>query len=79
MEKDTAPVGLTRPHSAAVPEGASTIDFSVNEEGLFAHGGNAYFAVDGYGENPVKTVYWYGRHSSTYRAANLYVKECKGC
>ena len=30
-------------------------------------------------KDPVKTVYWYGRHSSTYRAANLYVKECKGC
>ncbi|OGM41716.1 hypothetical protein ABOM_009894 [Aspergillus bombycis] len=79
VEKDTAPVGLTRPHSGAVPEGASTIDFSVDEKGLFAHGGNAYFAVEGYGDNPVKTVYWYGRHSSTYRAADLYVKECKGC
>ncbi|KAE8372211.1 hypothetical protein BDV26DRAFT_274597 [Aspergillus bertholletiae] len=79
VEKDTAPVGLTRPHSAAVPEGATTIGFNVNDKGLFAHGDNAYFAVDGYGENPVKTVYWYGRHSSTYRASDLYVKECKGC
>ncbi|KAF5866711.1 hypothetical protein ETB97_009868 [Aspergillus alliaceus] len=77
VEKDTAPVGLTRPHSGAVPEGASTVDFSVNDKGLFAHGGNAYFAVEGYGDNPVKTVYWYGRHSSTYRAADLYVKEFK--
>ncbi|KAF7589818.1 hypothetical protein BBP40_003628 [Aspergillus hancockii] len=79
VEKDTAPVGLTRPHSGAVPEGATILNFGVNEEGYFTNGDNAYFAVEGYGDNPIKTVYWYGRHSSTYRASNLWVKECKGC
>ncbi|KAE8149871.1 hypothetical protein BDV25DRAFT_120382 [Aspergillus avenaceus] len=79
VEKDTAPVSMTVPHSGNVPEGASTLDFGVNDDGYFTHAGNAYFAVEGYGDNPVKTVYWYGRHSSTYRSSNLWVKECKGC
>ncbi|KAJ5469319.1 hypothetical protein N7539_008937 [Penicillium diatomitis] len=80
VEDDTLPVGLTIPHSAAYPEGASETGFGVNDDGLFTHDGNAYFAVDGYasGDQPLK-VYWYGRHSSEYKGMNLTVKECKGC
>jgi hypothetical protein len=73
------PIALTAPHSGATPEGASTIDFGVNEEGYFTHNGQAYFAKDGYGEDKVKELYWYGSHNAEYEAANLYVKECKGC
>ncbi|KAL4928968.1 uncharacterized protein BDV17DRAFT_262448 [Aspergillus undulatus] len=77
VEKTVSPVGLTIPHSGATPEGASTTDFGVNEEGYFTHAGKDYFAVEGYGSNPQKTIYWYGAHSSTYRAENLWVKEFK--
>ncbi|KAK1144078.1 hypothetical protein N8T08_005740 [Aspergillus melleus] len=79
VDQDTAPLGLTIPHSGAVPTGASTLNFGVNEQGYFTHDGKPWFAVEGYGSNPEKTIYWYGRHSSTYRAANLWVKECRGC
>ncbi|KAL5339548.1 hypothetical protein BJX70DRAFT_363988 [Aspergillus crustosus] len=58
VEKSVSPVGLTRPHSGAVPTGASTLDFGVNDEGYFTHAGQDYFAVDGYGSNPQKTIYW---------------------
>ncbi|KAJ5640121.1 uncharacterized protein N7484_007983 [Penicillium longicatenatum] len=60
-------------------EGANMTAFGVNEKGYFTHGGKAYFAVDGYGSNPAKEIYWYGSHNAEYMAANLYVKECKGC
>lgn len=79
VEKEVLPLGLTRPHSGALPEGANMTAFGVNERGFLTQGGNDWFAIDGYGENPVKEVYWYGRHSSTYKAAPLWVKECKGC
>ncbi|KAL3465042.1 hypothetical protein BJX64DRAFT_75589 [Aspergillus heterothallicus] len=75
VEKEVLPVSLTRPHSGAVPEGASINDFGVNEEGFFTHAGKDYFAVDGYGSNPQKTIYWYGSHNSEYKAVNLWVKE----
>ncbi|KAL2870350.1 uncharacterized protein BJX67DRAFT_280910 [Aspergillus lucknowensis] len=75
VEKDVLPVGLTRPHSGAVPEGASINDFGTNEAGYFTHAGKDYFAVDGYSSNPQKTIYWYGRHNSVYRGVNLWVKE----
>ncbi|KAL4759285.1 uncharacterized protein BDW70DRAFT_84500 [Aspergillus foveolatus] len=77
VEKTVLPVGLTRPHSGALPEGASMLDFGVNEEGYFTHADKDYFAIEGYGDNPQKTIYWYGAHSSTYRAVNLWVKEFK--
>ncbi|KAL4864734.1 hypothetical protein BDV12DRAFT_175711 [Aspergillus spectabilis] len=77
VEKTVLPVELTRPHSGAIPQGASTLDFGVNDEGYFTHAGKDYFAVDGHGSNPQKTIYWYGSHSSTYRAVNLWVKEFK--
>ncbi|KAL3440744.1 hypothetical protein BJX65DRAFT_18645 [Aspergillus insuetus] len=75
VEKDVLPVGLTRPHSGAVPEGASINDFGVTDDGYFDHAGKDYFAVDGYGSNPQKTIYWYGSHNSEYKAVNLWVKE----
>ncbi|KAL4908829.1 hypothetical protein BDW74DRAFT_73454 [Aspergillus multicolor] len=77
VEKTVLPVELTRPHSGAVPEGASTLDFGVNEKGYFTHSGKDYFAIDGYGDVPQKTIYWYGAHSSEYKAVNLWVKEFK--
>ncbi|KAJ5667795.1 uncharacterized protein N7477_006365 [Penicillium maclennaniae] len=73
------PIALTVPHSGATPQGASTNDFGVNDEGYFTHNGKAYFAKDGYGESKVKELFWYGSHNAEYEAANLYVKECKGC
>jgi hypothetical protein len=75
VEKDVLPVGLTRPHSGAVPEGASINDFGVTDDGYFGHAGKDYFAIDGYGSNPQKTIYWYGSHNSEYKAVNLWVKE----
>ncbi|KAL4922393.1 hypothetical protein BDW62DRAFT_52362 [Aspergillus aurantiobrunneus] len=77
VEKDVLPVELTRPHSGNMPDGASMLDFGVNDEGYFTHAGKDWFAVDGYGSNPQKTVYWYGAHNSVYRAVNLWVKEFK--
>ncbi|KAL3475682.1 hypothetical protein BJX99DRAFT_154407 [Aspergillus californicus] len=77
VEKSVAPVELTVPHSGNTPQHASTLDFGVNDDGYFTHANKAYFAVDGYGSNPQKTIYWYGAHSSEYRAVNLYVKEFK--
>ncbi|PLB34746.1 uncharacterized protein BDW47DRAFT_111581 [Aspergillus candidus] len=79
VEKEVSPLGLTRPHSGALPEGGNMTAFGVNERGFLTQGGNDWFAVEGYGDNPVKEVYWYGRHSSTYKAAPLWVKECRGC
>lgn len=73
------PIALTVPHSGATPEGASTNDFGVNDDGYFTHSGNAYFAKDGYSEKKVKELFWYGAHNSEYETANLFVKECKGC
>ncbi|KAL4781357.1 hypothetical protein BJX76DRAFT_335626 [Aspergillus varians] len=75
IENTVSNLELTRPHSGSVPEGGSTVDFGVNDDGYFTHDGKAYFAVDGYGDNPQKTIYWYGAHSSTYRSLNLSVKE----
>ncbi|KAL4795133.1 hypothetical protein BDV19DRAFT_389536 [Aspergillus venezuelensis] len=72
-----SPVSMTIPHSGATPEGASMTNFGVNDDGYFTHDNKAYFAVEGYGSNPQKTIYWYEAHSSTYRAENLWVKEFK--
>ncbi|KAL4804406.1 hypothetical protein BDV18DRAFT_143113 [Aspergillus unguis] len=77
IEKQVSPVGMTRPHSGQVPDGASTSDFGVNDDGYFTHAGNAYFAIDGYGDVAQKEVYWYGAHNSEYMNVNLYVKEFK--
>ncbi|KAL2822785.1 hypothetical protein BDW59DRAFT_149167 [Aspergillus cavernicola] len=77
VEKSVLPVELTRPHSGATPNGASTVDFGVNDDGYFTHAGKDYFAVDGYGSNPQKTIYWYGSHNSVYRSLPLWVKEFK--
>ncbi|KAI9931382.1 hypothetical protein ASPWEDRAFT_169775 [Aspergillus wentii DTO 134E9] len=79
VENSVSPVGLTVPHSAAIPENGSMNKFGVNEDGYFTHDGNAYFAIDGYGDAVSKELYWYGAHSSEYAACNLWVKECKGC
>ncbi|KAL4886832.1 hypothetical protein BJY04DRAFT_212806 [Aspergillus karnatakaensis] len=75
VENDVAPVELTSPASGAIPDGASAVDFGVNEQGHFTHAGKDYFAVDGYGSNPEKTIYWYGSHSSTYEGVALWVKD----
>lgn len=77
VENSVVPVGLTVPHSGATPEGASTLDFGVNDDGYFTHAGKDYFAIDGYGSVKQKTVYWYGSHNSVYKAVNLWVKEFK--
>lgn len=79
IENSVSPVSLTVPHSASLPEGASTTGFSANAQGYLTHNGKNYFGVEGYGANPEKTVYWVGGHSSTQRVANLWVKECRGC
>ncbi|RMJ21956.1 hypothetical protein PHISP_07170 [Aspergillus sp. HF37] len=79
VEDTVLPVRMTVPHSAAMPDGGDLNGFGVNDDGYLTHDGKAWFAVDGYGDNPVKKVYWYGSHNSVYRAANLWVKECKGC
>ncbi|OJJ64207.1 hypothetical protein ASPSYDRAFT_140754 [Aspergillus sydowii CBS 593.65] len=75
VEKTVLPVEFTVPHSGNTPEGASTLDFGRNDDGYFTHAGKDYFAIEGYGDAKVKTVYWYGAHSSTYKAVNLWVKE----
>ncbi|OQD71522.1 hypothetical protein PENPOL_c001G03333 [Penicillium polonicum] len=77
VENSVSPLGMTLPHSGAVPEGGNTTGFGVNEEGLFTHGGKAWFAIDGYGENEVKEIFWYAAHNAEYRSENLYVKELK--
>ncbi|EKV06748.1 hypothetical protein Pdw03_3737 [Penicillium digitatum] len=77
IENDVLPIGLTAPHSGAVPAGGNITAFGVNDQGLFTYDGKDWFAVEGYGDNEVKEIYWYGSHSSTYRALNLYVKELK--
>ncbi|KOS40980.1 hypothetical protein ACN38_g8153 [Penicillium nordicum] len=77
VEDSVSPLGLTVPHSGAVPEGGNTTGFGVNDKGLFTHGGKAWFAIDGYGENEVKEIFWYGAHSSEYRGEKLFVKELK--
>ncbi|KAJ5344279.1 hypothetical protein MYU51_003221 [Penicillium brevicompactum] len=77
VEDQVAPVGLTIPHSGAVPEGGNLTGFGVNDKGLFTHGGKPWFSVDGYGDNPVKQIYWYAAHNAEYRSENLYVKELK--
>lgn len=79
VDGQVAPAGLTLPHSAALPEGASTTGFGVDKDGYFTHNGKQYFGVEGYGDNPERVVYWVDGHSSTQRIANLWVKECKGC
>ncbi|CAI7649924.1 unnamed protein product [Penicillium discolor] len=77
VENSVSPLGLTLPHSGAVPEGGNTTGFGVNEQGLFTHGGKAWFAIDGYGDNEVKELFWYAAHNAEYRSEKLYVKELK--
>ena len=77
VENSVSPVGLTIPHSGAVPKGGNLTSFGVNEQGLFTHGGKAWFSVDGYGDNPIKEIFWYAAHNSEYRSEKLYVKELK--
>ncbi|KAJ6152354.1 hypothetical protein N7497_006673 [Penicillium chrysogenum] len=59
------------------PSGGNLTGFGVNEEGLFTHGGKAWFAIDGYGDNKVKEIFWYAAHNAEYRSEKLYVKELK--
>ncbi|KAJ5616442.1 hypothetical protein N7537_001556 [Penicillium hordei] len=77
VENSVEPLGLTLPHSGAVPEGGNTTGFGVNDQGLFTHGGKAWYAIDGYGENEIKEIFWYGAHNAEYRGEKLYVKELK--
>ncbi|KKK16919.1 hypothetical protein P175DRAFT_0497291 [Aspergillus ochraceoroseus IBT 24754] len=77
IENAVDPVGLTRPHSGAIPDGGNMLGFGVNDQGYFTHDGNDYFSVDGYGESPEKTIFWYGSHNSEYMATYLTVKEYK--
>ncbi|KAJ5960674.1 uncharacterized protein N7479_007824 [Penicillium vulpinum] len=77
VEDSVSPVGLTLPHSGAVPEGGNVTGFGVNDQGLFTQGDRDWFSVEGYGDNPVKEIYWYGAHNSVYRGEKLYVKELK--
>ncbi|KAJ5209225.1 hypothetical protein N7449_003604 [Penicillium cf. viridicatum] len=77
VEDSVSPLGLTVPHSGAVPEGGNTTGFGVNDQGLFTHGGKAWFAIDGYGESEVKEIFWYAAHNAEYRSEQLYVKELK--
>ncbi|KAJ5771147.1 uncharacterized protein N7511_003198 [Penicillium nucicola] len=77
IEDSVSPLGMTIPHSGAVPQGGNMTGFGVNDKGLFTHGGKAWFAVDGYGSNPVKEIYWYAAHNAEYRTEQLYVKELK--
>lgn len=72
FDHDVAPVGLTIPYGAVPKDGNSSV-FDVSEEGLLTHGGNAYFAIDGYGSVPSKQIFWYGSHNSEYMACNLSV------
>ncbi|PYH47138.1 uncharacterized protein BP01DRAFT_421997 [Aspergillus saccharolyticus JOP 1030-1] len=75
VENSVAPAQFTVPHSGNMPEGANMTGFGVNEDGQLTHGGNAWFAIDGYGEAEEKTVFWYGAHNSEYMSAYLTVKE----
>lgn len=77
VEDSASPIGLTVPHSGAVPEGGNITGFGVNEKGLLTHGGKDWFAVYGYGDNPVKQIFWSGAHQAELRVENLYVKELK--
>lgn len=77
VEDSVSPLGLTVPHSGAVPEGGNMTGFGVNDQGMFTHGGKAWFAIDGYGENEVKEIFWYAAHNAEYRSEQLYVKELK--
>merc|ERR1712187_243697 len=79
VDGQVAPVGLTLPHSGATPEGASLDGFGTDKAGYFPHEGKNYFGIEGYGDNPERTINWVDGHSSTQRVANLWVKECKGC
>ncbi|PWY88182.1 hypothetical protein BO70DRAFT_359657 [Aspergillus heteromorphus CBS 117.55] len=76
IEDNVSPIGLTIPHSGAVPEGANTTAFGVSDEGLLTQGGKPWFAIDGYGDVQEKQVYWYGAHNAEFEAANLKVQEC---
>ncbi|CAK44932.1 hypothetical protein CBS115989_6979 [Aspergillus niger] len=76
IENSVSPISFTTPHSGSVPKNANTTGFGVDEQGYLTQGGRAWFAVDGYGDVPSKEVYWYGAHSSEYKAANLKVQEC---
>lgn len=77
VEDTVLPVGLTRPHSGATPEGANITGFGVNEKGYLTQGGRDWFSIDGYGDKEAKEIYWYGAHNAEYAAVNLYVKEFK--
>ncbi|KAJ5949873.1 hypothetical protein N7454_001457 [Penicillium verhagenii] len=79
IPNDVEPIAFTVPHSGAMPQGANMTGFGANAKGLFTHGGKAWFAVDGYGDQEAKEIFWYGAHNAEYEGANLYVKECKGC
>ncbi|GAD98325.1 hypothetical protein AOR_1_66064 [Paecilomyces variotii No. 5] len=76
VENEVEPVGMTRPHSAALPEGATANGFGVNDDGYFTNGDKAWFAVAA-GNDPAKRVYWYGSHNGAFGSANLWVKEFK--
>ncbi|KAE8353849.1 hypothetical protein BDV28DRAFT_99285 [Aspergillus coremiiformis] len=78
LENENGPVTLAPP-SGSIPAGASATHFGVTDDGFLDHDGKAYFAIEGYGENPVKTIFWSGGHSSTQRTTNLEVKKCQGC
>ncbi|EYE90792.1 uncharacterized protein EURHEDRAFT_381663 [Aspergillus ruber CBS 135680] len=79
VDGQVAPVALTLPHSGATPEGASLDGFGTDKDGYFTHDGKNYFGIEGYGDNPERTINWVDGHSSTQRVVNLWVKECKGC
>ncbi|KAE8152055.1 hypothetical protein BDV25DRAFT_138217 [Aspergillus avenaceus] len=78
VENDVTPVGLTVPHSGAVPENGHVTGFGVNKDGYFTNNGRPWFSVD-LGEAQSKQVWWYGGHNAEYYGLNLWVKECRGC
>ncbi|KAJ5979623.1 hypothetical protein N7481_006921 [Penicillium waksmanii] len=77
VENSVSEIGLTRPHSGATPKDVTTIGFDQTAKGYFARKGDAWFAIDGYGENKAKEIFWYGAHNAEYAGANLWVKKFK--
>ncbi|KAL1856233.1 hypothetical protein Plec18167_006544 [Paecilomyces lecythidis] len=74
VEQGSQPVGLTSPHSGAVPQGATINGFGVDDNGYFTQNNKSAFSVLQTDQGPTKKLFWEGEYNATFFPSDLYVK-----
>ncbi|KAF9890564.1 hypothetical protein FE257_005695 [Aspergillus nanangensis] len=72
------PIGLTIPHSGALPDNAKTSGFAMTDDGWLTFEGEQAFAPTTEVDEHQNIVYL-GANNGGYQQAPIWVKECRGC